>query len=575
MKKYRRRRSLVVKISVLVSVLVLVGAGAAARINASRMERLYTAEKERQIMTLLDSATVIIKSPLAGEWFRDVAAWMEKTTSGNVDVADCLVIDKKNIVVFDIFTEREEKKFNRKMLNSNYKYLSKKVADGKNVYGEILIGYQPKTILEDQRTKEIIEFARSVSGNLSEVLSNLLFAQVKVIVEDMIKDIPDVKYCIVIHKSGTVLFHSLEQSREGTELKDALSEKAGRVNPRYPIIIQKIRDKGTGVNLLDVAVLVRKGNEKLGIVRIGYSMKSLENSIRKSQMEIFLLSAFFAAFSILFSVALARRISRPVIYLSRIAHEIGQGVLDRQVKVKTGGDELELLGDSFNEMIKGLRERNLVKDTFSRYVTWQVAEEILKDPDKIVPGGSRQEVTVLFSDIRGFTTFSETHTPEEVLSHLNEYLSAMVDVIFKYEGTLDKFIGDAVMAVFGSPIKHGDDPLRAVKAALEMKERLNELNKKWGREGKVPLEIGIGINTGEVIAGNIGDVRRMEYTVIGDNVNLASRIEGLTKNYGCPIIISENTYEKVRDIVKVRELGNTSVKGKTRGIEIFELLGLA
>ncbi|MFH1538741.1 MAG: adenylate/guanylate cyclase domain-containing protein, partial [bacterium] len=154
------------------------------------------------------------------------------------------------------------------------------------------------------------------------------------------------------------------------------------------------------------------------------------------------------------------------------------------------------------------------------------------------------------------------------------YLSAMIDVIFKYEGTLDKYIGDAIMAVFGSPLPHDDDPARSVKAALEMQERLGELNEKWKKEGKEQLKVGIGINTGDVIAGNIGDVRRMEYTVIGDNVNLASRIEGLTKNYGCPIIISSSTYEKVKNIVEAKKLKDTTVKGKTSAIEIYELLDI-
>ncbi|HOX28550.1 MAG TPA: adenylate/guanylate cyclase domain-containing protein, partial [bacterium] len=207
-----------------------------------------------------------------------------------------------------------------------------------------------------------------------------------------------------------------------------------------------------------------------------------------------------------------------------------------------------------------------------RYVTKQVADEIIRNPNAVSLGGKKQMVTVLFSDIRGFTVFSEKYAPEEVVARLNEYLSAMVDVIFENEGTLDKFIGDAVMAVFGSPIAHDDDPLRAVKTALDMQRRLNGLNEKWTSEGREPLVIGIGINTGEVIAGNIGDMRRMEYTVIGDNVNLASHIEGLTKNFNCPILMSASTYELVKDKVVAKNLGSVSMKGKLREVEIYELL---
>ena len=562
--------------SVLVSLLVLLGATAAVWINSVRMERLYAEEKERQIKALLDSAALVIKNPLAGGWYEygTVRYHMERIFSGNTDITDCVVIDKDKKIVFDLSKEDEGKIFRGNMLSGGNRYLTKKVADGENIYGVIYVGYRRKTILEDQRTKEIVEFARVIADNLRDVLSNLLFAQVKVNAEDMIKDVPDVKYCIVIHRSGSVLFHSRDKSKEGTVLNDALSKKAISVNPRNPILVRQIKDKKTGENILDVAVLIQKDNEKLGIVRIGYSLKSLENAIRKSQIRVFLLCMCFSVLSILFSLMLARRISRPIIYLSKVAQKIGRGVLDEEVKVKTGGDEIELLADSFNDMIRGLKERDLVKDTFSRYVTKQVAEEILKDPNRITPGGKKQEVTVLFSDIRGFTTFSESHKPEEVISHLNEYLSSMIDVIFKYEGTLDKFIGDAIMAVFGSPLTHQDDPLRAVKTACEMQERLISLNDKWKEEGKEPLKIGIGINTGEVIVGNIGDVRRMEYTVIGDNVNLASRIEGLTKNYDCPIIISKSTYEKVTDQVEVIKLESVTVKGKTNAVEIYELLSL-
>jgi adenylate cyclase len=151
----------------------------------------------------------------------------------------------------------------------------------------------------------------------------------------------------------------------------------------------------------------------------------------------------------------------------------------------------------------------------------------------------------------------------------------MVDVVFEFEGTLDKYIGDALMAVFGSPVVHADDPLRAVQTALKMREELIALNKKWTeKDGLPPICIGIGINTGNVISGNIGHLQRMEYTVIGDNVNIASRIEGLTKQYDCSIIISESTYELVKDQVSVHPLESVKVKGKNIPILVYELMSM-
>ncbi|MDP7422858.1 MAG: adenylate/guanylate cyclase domain-containing protein, partial [bacterium] len=224
-----------------------------------------------------------------------------------------------------------------------------------------------------------------------------------------------------------------------------------------------------------------------------------------------------------------------------------------------------------NYMVDGLRERDRIKDTFQRYVTRQVADEILSGREQVHLSGEKREVTILFSDIRGFTSMSETLRPEQVVSLLNEYLSLMIDVIFKYEGTLDKFIGDGIMALFGAPIVHDNDPERAVRTALEMQRKMSELNNRRTSRREQAIYIGIGINTGEVVAGNIGSSKRMEYTVIGDHVNVAARIESQTT--GGQVLISENTYHKIRDKFSIRELPPTRVKGKEIPIKMYEVLG--
>ncbi|MEK6699755.1 MAG: adenylate/guanylate cyclase domain-containing protein [Nitrospirota bacterium] len=216
-----------------------------------------------------------------------------------------------------------------------------------------------------------------------------------------------------------------------------------------------------------------------------------------------------------------------------------------------------------------------IRRMFSSYVSKRIVDELIRDPSKAKLGGARKEITVLFSDIRGFTTFSERHEPEEVVSMLNEYLGAMTDIVFEHDGTLDKFVGDAVMALWGAPVGQPAHAEMAVRCALAMIRRLEELQKKWAAEGKDVLDIGIGINTGGMVVGNMGaEGKKMDYTVIGDNVNLGARVEGLTRQYNNHIIITEFTYAKVKDIVEVKPLGSVTVKGKERPVIIYDLVGM-
>lgn len=220
-----------------------------------------------------------------------------------------------------------------------------------------------------------------------------------------------------------------------------------------------------------------------------------------------------------------------------------------------------------------ISDEKRLKSTMYRYMTQEVAEALLESGDTGL-GGKKKEVSVLFSDIRSYTTLTEGMEAEDVVAMLNEYFESMVDAVFKYKGTLDKYIGDAIMAVFGSPLPLADHEWCAVQTAVEMGQRLKEFNKKRKAEGKKTLSIGIGLHSDEVVSGNIGSSKRMELTSIGDGVNLASRLEGTSKMYGCVIVISEKTYEACKDRVWVRELDFITVKGKTEPVRIYELLGL-
>jgi adenylate cyclase len=217
------------------------------------------------------------------------------------------------------------------------------------------------------------------------------------------------------------------------------------------------------------------------------------------------------------------------------------------------------------------REKRQVKRLFSRYVPRDVYDQLMADPDRAALGGRRRIMTVLFSDVRGFTAMSERATPEEVVGQLNEYFSRMVDVLFAHRGTLDKFVGDMVMGLFGAPLDDDEHAEHAVQAALAMTRALDDLNRGWAAAGRPVLDIGIGISTGEMVAGNIGSQSIMSYTVIGDTVNLGARLESLNKDYGTRIIISEATRSALKGQYDIRPLGEVTVKGKSRAVTIYEV----
>jgi adenylate cyclase len=227
-------------------------------------------------------------------------------------------------------------------------------------------------------------------------------------------------------------------------------------------------------------------------------------------------------------------------------------------------------------MIREERAKRNIRKSFSQYLSPGVIELIEKDPEKYIrPGGEVKELSVLFSDIRGFTTISEGLTPDQLVQLLNEYFGQMTEIVFATDGTLDKYIGDAIMAFWGSPYPQEDHAARSCACALRMKAGLATLNAKWQAAGRPPISIGIGLNTGLVNVGNMGSARRLSWTVMGDNVNLASRLEGITKQYHVQIVISEATYRQVASLFVCRELDKIRVKGKTLPVNIYELLDVA
>ncbi|CAN5153088.1 adenylate/guanylate cyclase domain-containing protein [soil metagenome] len=271
--------------------------------------------------------------------------------------------------------------------------------------------------------------------------------------------------------------------------------------------------------------------------------------------------------AIALSLLVARRASRPVEQMARDVAAIGHLDFDSRPQIPSTIFEVDQLQRAIEEMKTSLR-------SFRKYVPADLVAMLMATGQEAKLGGERKHLTISFSDIADFTTISETMEADKLVDHLGEYLQALSDQILLAGGTVDKYIGDAIMAVWGAPITMPDHALMACTTAVRNQKLLIELRDRWTREGKPPFQSRIGINTGEVVVGNIGSAKRMNYTVVGDEVNLASRLEGLNKHYGTQILISEATYEEAKAGIVVRLLDRVSVKGKNSAVLVYELLGL-
>lgn len=288
------------------------------------------------------------------------------------------------------------------------------------------------------------------------------------------------------------------------------------------------------------------------------------------QMAALNLSIIFGLFFLL--IVVVRKISRPIIDLKNSAVQVTEeGPYRDAIEVKSS-DEVGQLTGAFNEMMEGLRQRDFIRDTFGRYVTKEVVKELLDTSDGLKLGGEIREVTIMLSDLRGFTPIAEQLRPDQVIEVLNSYLSQMSKIIGQYKGTINEFIGDAILTFFGAPVKYGDSPARAVACALAMQLGMEEVNRKNNEKGLPPLYMGIGINTGDVIVGNIGSKERAKYGVVGHNINLTSRVEGAT--IGGQILITPSTYEKIKDLLIVRSVRSIRFKGVEENIDLYDVIGM-
>ncbi len=324
-----------------------------------------------------------------------------------------------------------------------------------------------------------------------------------------------------------------------------------------------------GQSYVSVVVPIKSENEEYFIALL---QRSLAQALVPYENLHFIVAFGFLVALILLIIGgnfIARKITEPVTVLAQGAEKIEQGHYDLTIEVNQK-DELGQLAQRFNAMAKGLAERAKVRSLLGKVVSPAIAEQLLNKGVEL--GGEEREVTILFSDIRNFTCLCETHNAKEMITLLNQLLTRLSKIIDGHHGVIDKYIGDAVMALFGVPIKDDLQAQNSVLAALAMQQKLVTINQELTANNLVEIGLGIGINTAQVIAGNMGSATRLNYTVIGDGVNVSSRLEGLTKYYGVSILVTQATKEQCKDIL-FQEIDTVRVKGKKEGLTIYKPLG--
>ncbi|MBN2393094.1 MAG: HAMP domain-containing protein, partial [Anaerolineae bacterium] len=317
-----------------------------------------------------------------------------------------------------------------------------------------------------------------------------------------------------------------------------------------------------------------RGGERVGALQIGMRRAEVETFLGESRMFFRLAGLIAVLAGVLLAQVIGGAVAGPVQTLAAGTHRVAAGDLDVHFDVKSR-DEVAQLAAAYNAMVAGLREREWLRDMFGRFVSQEVAEALRTGQVQLE--GENRVVSVLFCDIRGFTARSEQHTPQEIVALLNEYLPVVVEAAQRHQGTVNKFGGDSTLVIYGAPRPLQESAYQAVLTALEMRANLERLNAHLATRGEEPIRIGVGINTGSVLAGAVGPHERQEYTVIGDTVNLASRIEALNKEYPeNDILISGATYEALgshRAEFAFIDLGEIGIRGKSGPVQVWAVAG--
>jgi len=419
------------------------------------------------------------------------------------------------------------------------------------VIGYVVLGRQAR-LFREELTARGQALVQHLAENVSTPLLERDELALNVMVEEARKN-KDVAYAAVVDPRQFVLAH------------DDLRQ-IGKV----------LSDSGPGEQkkLLEFVAPIRFQTKELGRVLLGLSEEGMRRSLREARFFIFALMTGIVGLGIAASLYVSNIFSRPIRLLVGATKAVGQGDFQHRLpplSVGQGQDELTDLGAAFNEMADGLRKKELLQDSFGRYVSPEIAEMIFQSSAGGWLEATRREVTVLFVDIRGYTHYAEHTPPGVVIEMLNQFFGLATEVIIRQGGFINKFLGDAIMALFGAPALQPDQAYRAAMAAIEIQAAVEKFNQEQSKQGRDPIVIGIGINRGDVVAGTVGSAARMEYTVIGDTVNVASRLTSAAK--AGEILISRAALEPAADRLQVNPLPPLQVKGKSELLEVYCLVG--
>jgi adenylate cyclase len=420
------------------------------------------------------------------------------------------------------------------------------------VIGYVVLGWQARLFRQ-----ELTARGQALVQHLAESVSTPLLERdelaLNVLVEEA-KNNKDVAYAAVVDTRQTVVAHN-DLRQIGKPLPPPTSAPAG-------------------AGLLEFVAPVRFQQKALGAARLGLSEEGMRRSLREARLFILALMTVIIGLAVGGSLYVSTIVSRPIRLLVEATRAVGKGDFEHRVpslSVGRGLDELTDLGSAFNEMAEGLRRKELLQDSFGRYVSPEIAEMIFQSSDGPWLEATRREVTVLFVDIRGFTPYAERTPPGVVIETLNQFFGLATEAILRNGGFINKFLGDAMMAIFGAPALQPDQAYRAAVTALDIQSSVEQFNERRLAEGKLPIRVGIGINRGEVVAGTVGSTARMEYTIIGDAVNVASRLTGVAK--GGEILISQSALEPALGRLRAEALPPLQVRGRTEPLAVYRLLG--
>jgi class 3 adenylate cyclase len=326
-----------------------------------------------------------------------------------------------------------------------------------------------------------------------------------------------------------------------------------------------------GLHISAFAPILDARGGTAAVLEVDYPVDFYLDRLRELDTTIALGSVAALLLALVLAVVFARRLTRPIVALTTAAGRVAAGDLS-PVVAATSRDEVGHLTRAFNAMVEGLRQREIIRNAFGRYVSPEVAQAVLESPGGLALGGRKREITVLMSDLRGYTRFAEHGDPAGVMAVLNDYLGRMADIVIAHGGTINEFIGDAIFAVYGAPIEHADHAERAAATALAMQRAMDALNEANTASGRPRFDMGIGINTGEAVVGNIGSEQRTKYAVVGAAVNLAARVESCT--VGGQILMTESTVRYLGPLAEVASPVHVELKGLDAPVALYELRGL-